>query len=238
MIINDTLFNCELNEVLDEIDSQRSMYGLSPFTKRRDSGKDIMVQCPYHNERRPSAGIRKSDGQFHCFACQESHSLPELISYCFEKYDDTLGKFGWQWLLKNFATMQVEERRPIELNISRGQKKAEEQTYISEEELDTYRYIHPYMYERLYNACKENNTEIAISNVLIREQNNKKIWNYKINKSVVYTFDEMMQKKETNDNIYFVGVWNKIVKTDTAKKVRFMTDYIGRSFVYEDIAYT
>ena len=48
----------------------------------------------------------------------------------------------------------------------------------------------------------------------------------------------MMQKKETTDNIYFVGVWNKIVKTDTAKKVRFITDYIGRSFVYEDIAYT
>ena len=98
--------------------------------------------------------------------------------------------------------------------------------------------IHPYMYERLYNACKKNNTEIAISNVLIREQPNKKIWNFKIKKSVVYTFDEMMQKKDTADNIYFVGVWNKIVKTDTAKKVRFITDYIGRSFVYEDIAYT
>ena len=98
--------------------------------------------------------------------------------------------------------------------------------------------IHPYMYERLYNACKKNNTEIAISNALIREQLNKKIWNFKIWKSVVYTFEEMMQKKETTDNIYFVGVWNKIVKTDTAKKVRFITDYIGRSFVYEDIAYT
>lgn len=148
MIINDTLFNCELNEVLDEIDYQRSMYGLSPFIKRRDSGKDIMVCCPYHNERRPSAGIRKSDGQFHCFACQESHSLPELISYCFEKYDDVLGKFGWQWLLKNFATMKVEERRPIELNITRGQKKVEEQNYVSEDELDSYRYYHTYMYER------------------------------------------------------------------------------------------
>ena len=98
--------------------------------------------------------------------------------------------------------------------------------------------IHPYMYERLYNACKKNDTEIAISNALIREQPNKKTWNFKIKESVVYTFEEMMQKKDTADNIYFVGVWNKIVKTDTAKKVRFITDYIGRSFVYEDIAYT
>ena len=148
MIINGVIFNCELSEVLDEVDRQRSMYGLSPFTKRRDSKNDIMVCCPYHNERRPSAGIRKSDGQFHCFGCGETHTLLELISYCFEKYDDILGKFGWQWLLKNFATMQIEERRPIELNITRGQKKIEKHIYISEEELDSYRYIHPYMYKR------------------------------------------------------------------------------------------
>lgn len=83
-----------------------------------------------------------------CFACGETHTLQELISHCFEKYDDVLGKFGWQWLLKNFATMQVEDRKPIELNITRGQEKIEEQTYVSEEELDSYRYTHPYWAKR------------------------------------------------------------------------------------------
>ena len=148
MIINDTIFNCELSDVLNEIDAQRSLYGLSPFTKRRDSGNDIQVCCPYHIERRPSAGIRKSDGLFHCFACQETHTLPELISYVFEKRDDILGAFGWSWLLKNFASVEVENRKPIELNITRGQKEKKEQTYVSEEELDSYRYTHPYMYKR------------------------------------------------------------------------------------------
>ena len=48
----------------------------------------------------------------------------------------------------------------------------------------------------------------------------------------------MMEKKGTKDNIYFVWVRNKIVKTEKARKVRFPLEYIWRSFVYEDIAYT
>ena len=148
MQINGTLFNCELSDVIAELQSQLSLNGIDLIQKTRDSGDDIMVCCPYHIERRPSAGIRKSDGQFHCFACQEVHTLPEVISHCFGHTDDMLGKFGWNWLLKNFATMQVEERKSIELNIARGHKKTEGQTYISEEELDGYRYIHPYMYKR------------------------------------------------------------------------------------------
>lgn len=161
MQINNTIFNCELYQILDEVDAQRSLYGLSPFKKRRDSDKDIMVCCPYHNERRPSAGIRKSDGLFHCFACGETHTLPELISHCFEKYDDVVGSFGWTWLLKNFATIAVEERKEIELHINRNSSLNSESSissnnnsnsmvnrYVSKEELDNYRYYHPYMYKR------------------------------------------------------------------------------------------
>ena len=98
--------------------------------------------------------------------------------------------------------------------------------------------IHPYMYEILYNACKKENTDIAISSVMIREQPNKKERFLRLWKDVVYTFDEMMSQKQTKDNIYFVAVWNKIVKTEVAKKARFPLDYIWKHFVYEDIAYT
>ena len=98
--------------------------------------------------------------------------------------------------------------------------------------------IHPLMYERLYNACKENDVEIAISSILIRNQPKQAERSLKLDHDVVYTFDEMMEKKGTEDNIYFVWVWNKIVKTETAKKVWFPLWYIWRSFVYEDIAYT
>ena len=64
--------------------------------------------------------------------------------------------------------------------------------------------IHPYMYERLYNACKKNQTDIAIASILIRNQPEVKEWSLKLDKDVVYTFDEMMEKKNTKENIYFV----------------------------------
>jgi hypothetical protein len=30
-----------------------------------------------------------------------------------------------------------------------------------------------------------------------------------------------MSKRQANDNIYFVAVWNRIVKTEIARKTRF-----------------
>lgn len=98
--------------------------------------------------------------------------------------------------------------------------------------------VHPYMYERLYQACMGNNTDIAIWQVLIHEIPWKKDWVFKLKHDVAYTFDEMMEKKSTADNIYFVAVNNKIVRTEVAKKAEFSRDYIWKTFVYEDIAYT
>lgn len=159
MIINDVQFNDSLEDVFTELQKQLELNGFTYFQKGfRDSGNDIMVQCPYHGEgqeRKPSAGIRKSDGQFHCFACNETHSLPEVISYCFG-YDDMLGKEGWKWLLKNFATISREERKDVELDFYRKPDSRHtdnydsiiDTDYVSEKELDSYRYYHPYWEKR------------------------------------------------------------------------------------------
>lgn len=146
MIINGVLFNCELSDVLQELRAQLAVNHIQLLEKTRDIGKDIQIQCPYHadgKERRPSAGIRKSDGKFHCFACGETHELTEVISFCFGKRDDMLGAFGWKWLCKNFATISIEERKPIELDVSRN-KSQTAKTYVAEEELDKYRFYHEY----------------------------------------------------------------------------------------------
>ena len=173
MIINDIQFNAELIDILQELIHQLRLNHIDLIQKYKDGPDHIQICCPYHNggmERRPSAGLRKSDGIFHCFACGEVHSLQEVISYCFGYTDDIVGKFGWQWLLKNFATVQVEERKDVELDFRRvgvrignecdnvRQYSQESKSnkyiignfngYVSEEELDKYRYIHPYMYKR------------------------------------------------------------------------------------------
>lgn len=150
MIINNLTFEIDLMSLLEELRSQLSANGIQLLGAMRDTPDNIMVSCPYHKdgqERRPSAGIKKSDGTFHCFTCGETHSLQEMISHCFGRYDDMIGAFGWEWLLKNFLTVSVEERKGIELNLSRNTTE-KVSSYISEDELDEYRVYHPYMWKR------------------------------------------------------------------------------------------
>ena len=156
MVINDVQFTVELEDILIELVAQLRANNIPLIQKYKEGPTDIQICCPYHangQERRPSAGIRKDDGLFHCFACGEVHSLQEVISHCFGHTDDIVGKFGWQWLLKNFATVQSEERKSISLDMYRyGQEIVnslkEGLGFVSEKELDKYRYTHPYMYKR------------------------------------------------------------------------------------------
>ena len=150
MEINGTTFNVDTITIIKELRAQLIANHIHLLNKIFDSGEDIMVCCPYHKEgqeRRPSAGIRKSDGMFHCFACGETHTLPEVISYCFG-YNDPLGKEGYKWLARNFLTVTVADRKPLQLDMSRTRTLPKDVSYISEEELDRYRFIHPYLYER------------------------------------------------------------------------------------------
>ncbi len=165
MIINNVQFNCELEDILTELISQLRANGINLIQKHKDGPTHIQICCPYHAngmERRPSAGLRKSDGIFHCFACNETHSLSEVISHCFGHDDDVVGKFGWQWLLRNFATVQIEERKDVNLDFSRHSTNSSlgisnrngrgscgrGSDFVTEQELDKYRYFHPYMYKR------------------------------------------------------------------------------------------
>ena len=160
MIINNTILDADLSDILSELQLQLQANGINLLQKTKELDTHIMVQCPYHSggqERKPSAGIRKSDGKFHCFACNEVHELYEVISYCFGK-NDILGKWGWQWLLKNFASVQMEVRKDVQIDLERtnishksnllDNSSDNKYNYVSEEELDSYRYYHPYMYER------------------------------------------------------------------------------------------
>ena len=149
MYINGTQFNTDLGEILNKLKSELADNGIQRFAKMFDSGDDIMVCCPYHKngqERRPSAGVRKSDGKFHCLACGKTVDLDEMIANCLG-YDDPIT--GYRWLVNNFATVQVEERKDLELDLSRDKPVSNyTQFYVPEEELDTYRYFHPYMRKR------------------------------------------------------------------------------------------
>ena len=150
MIINNVPFETDLMSILEELRSQLSANGITLFHSMRDTPDNIQVCCPYHKdgqERRPSAGIKKSDGIFHCFTCGETHTLQEMISHCFGRDDDIVGAFGWEWLLKNFLTVSIEERKSLNLDFLRNQEE-KIASYINDDELDKYRVYHPYMWKR------------------------------------------------------------------------------------------
>lgn len=151
MVINGIPFTVELYEILEELQMQLHLSGINLLNKIKDTDDNVMISCPYHKngqERKPSAGIRKSDGQFHCFTCGEVHTLPEMISFCFGHPDDMVGAKGWQWLTRNFLTVDLEERKPIKLDFDRHKSILAPLNYVSEEELESYRYYHPYMFKR------------------------------------------------------------------------------------------
>lgn len=119
---------------------------------------DIIVSCPVHHngmEQHPSASIttkekHKKDkvvpsGFLYCFSCKTKMSLDNLISYCFGKRDK--GEFGRKWILDHYANFEIETRQSC-FNKLKEHTEEPKPMYISEEELEKYRFIHPYMYKR------------------------------------------------------------------------------------------
>lgn len=129
----------------------------------KPTGRNVMIPCPYHKggmERKPSCGILTEDvwakgklykeGQVHCFTCGHTVDFIEFVSDAFGKTDG--GREGYRWLVKNFLTIEIEERQKIKVDMSRTKEKNRRQKtkleFISEEELAQYRFYHDYMFER------------------------------------------------------------------------------------------
>ena len=102
--------------------------------------------------------------------------------------------------------------------------------------------VHPYMYEILYKTCKDEDTDIAICPALIRKDIEDKerylTCSAKPEKTVIYSFEDMVKYRGTKGNIFWVAVWNKIVKTEVARLAKFPTGYTWPWVLYEDVAYT
>lgn len=148
-------------DVIAELRNQLLLNGIDRFQSIKQITDHIMVTCPFHKngqERKPSCGILTRDikkpdgtvvraGHVHCFTCGYNGTITDVISELFGHYDN--GAFGERWLIKNFDTIEYTSRPEIELDLSRkGHTNVSKIKYISEQELDSYRYTHPYMYKR------------------------------------------------------------------------------------------
>ena len=152
MQIDNLIINASLIDILDRLKTEMNNGLLKDI---KDSGDNVMVTCIYHKngqERRPSAGIHKDTGVYHCFTCNTTKTFPEFISNCLG-YNDG-GVKGTNWLIQNYASVSIEDRKDIKLDVSRSNgsnNSINDVVYVSEQTLDSYRYYHPYMYQRKLN---------------------------------------------------------------------------------------
>lgn len=139
----------------------------------RITGDYYSIYCPIHKdgqERKPSCGVLLREqyrngqkypaGWVHCFTCGYAKSLPELVTDLLKSRNITTS--GIDWLKENVPgfdvdNVDIEQLIPNSMMgdlmgvyaidyIVRATKP--EVQYISEEELASYRYTVPYMYER------------------------------------------------------------------------------------------
>lgn len=173
--INNNYIITDVYDIMVELRKQLGANGINRFSKIIKSGNNIQTNCPFHHdgqERKPSFGILTKStndykaGQCHCFACGWSGTISEMISNCFGH--DDFGNFGNKWLVSNFLTIGVENRPEIEFDIERNTSHTKKEIkFISENELDKYRYYHPYMWKRklspkivdLFDVGYDNDTE-------------------------------------------------------------------------------
>lgn len=172
--LQDTIIQTDTQSVLDMLKFDLAQHGVNRFHIFRNNGDNIQTNCPFHKngqERKPSFGVNGEIDKCHCFSCGWSGTIEEMISELYGYQDE--GKFGKRWLIKRFNTVEIETRPNIMegfngRNNSRRNDNAggdnnicgsKQHTHsnksskrysgeITEEELDKYRYIHPYMYKR------------------------------------------------------------------------------------------
>ena len=156
----DTIIQASTEDVINTLRFDLAQKGLNRFAIVRRNGENLQSNCPFHKngqERKPSFGVNGEIDKCHCFSCSWSGTIEEMISELYGYQDE--GKFGKRWLIKRFNTVEIETRPNImegfnarnNRNINRLDNlnnNPVDNTYISDEELDKYRYIHPYLYER------------------------------------------------------------------------------------------
>lgn len=148
--------------IIQVLKADLELKGINRFADIKPNRKNVQTQCPFHKdgqERKPSFGIN-DDGMCHCFTCGWAGTIDRMISEIHLKYD--YGEYGRKWLMRHFNSTQIENRKVMTFggrkndryNNTLGSIVPNRLHYrktnqeISEQELEKYRYIHPYMYER------------------------------------------------------------------------------------------
>ena len=157
----------QVEAVVDKLDD------LGYIRKGRISGDWYTIHCPFHGngqEKKPSCGVLLVDqykngqeykaGTWHCFACHHAGDMQRSVNEILKM--KSVSRSGVDWLKDNIPGFSpdetnIEELIPSSLTGELIDKYAAKDLrlralgapkYVSEEELASYRFTVPYMYQR------------------------------------------------------------------------------------------
>lgn len=158
-------------DALETLKSELVSNNIDLLRDIKDGPANVQITCPFHSEgqeHRPSMGVKKNGGIAHCFTCGTVVTFSELVSYCINGVKSE--QYGEKWLLNRYRDLTFETLKDsltfnefrgkdrdklmiakcrgekLDVNINTGKKI--QNNYVSDEELDTYRWTHPYWAER------------------------------------------------------------------------------------------
>lgn len=230
----------ELNDIMVEwytkIEDKYVLWGVSEWItklpERKKSDYKISIVIPVYNAE--TFLPRTLDSIL-------SSSMPDLEVILVDDESKDESPKICSWYAKQFPCVSVIHQRNQRVAVARNTwvatAKGEYLWFVDNDDI-----VHPYMYENLYKACMNKDTDIAIATTIIRNDINEKSlcldMPNKKEKVIVYTYEELIKNIHNKDNMYFVAVRNKIVKTQVARQVHFPTEYPNNIVLYEDSAYT
>lgn len=161
MIIDKQEYLSSVLDILYDLKSELNQQNIDLLSDIKDGPDNVMITCPYHSEgheHRPSMGVKKDSGICHCFTCGKVVSLQDLVSDCFKQVG-----YGDIWLSEHYDFVTMEQTKNMfddladksskqydDLLLSKlnGTYVEDESGFVSEEELDSYRWTHPYWAKR------------------------------------------------------------------------------------------
>lgn len=146
-ITNDLIILEDIYDVLIrlKVDENNTNNYLSQIKK---SGRNILMTCPFHkhgHEKKPSCGGTFNSPWFHCFTCGYVANILEIINFVCNQPPQS--DFAVKWVKANFTIAYVDDRS-LDSITERYKLPNNNIKYVDESELEQYRYIHPYMYQR------------------------------------------------------------------------------------------
>lgn len=134
MVINGIEIKIDLEQYL----TSKGLQGI------RFVGNNLMAQCPFHDDRKPSFGVNLSTGAYNCFGCGAKGSFVNLVKHL--EHFDTEHDAG-EYLARVYGVYTTTTNTPLDLTFDL-QDQNSKPYYIPNDMLLSYRYRHPYLGKR------------------------------------------------------------------------------------------